>query len=160
MQYIHTMEHYSTLTRRDTIPWVCQNTYNEWKNPDKKEDILYDFIYTYIIDRKQIRRRGGGRRERLQKSMRKLLGMMDVFIMLIVVIISWLYEICQLLLNYICKTYLFYCMSNILYWKHKKKRKILNFIYYIFNSSRYCHWHYWNNIKFLGHQYGFLISTV
>lgn len=28
----------------------CQNNYIEWKKSDKKEDILYDFIYVKVIE--------------------------------------------------------------------------------------------------------------
>lgn len=66
-----------------------QNNYAKWNKSDPKEYMLYDFIYIecklVYSYRKQIN--GCLRMERLQKGMKKLWGMIDMFTVLDVVMI-------------------------------------------------------------------------
>lgn len=69
----------------------CQNNYTEWKKPDKKEDILHESIHIKFIElqtEKHISKRNREAGERGCKRAWGVLGVMDVFIILIMAIVS------------------------------------------------------------------------
>ena len=97
---IYIVQYSSALTRNELL--IC----TMWMNSDPKQDKLYDSIYIKFqkmqlilqlqngIDQclpKNRKDSGKYERARLQKDKRKLLGMMDMFIILIVVMVSQLY---------------------------------------------------------------------
>ena len=77
-----------------------QSNYAEWKKQDKKENILFDYIYIHFqklqtnlwsqkADQWLSGGRGGGGWE--VGGITKALGVMDLFMILTVVMVSWMY---------------------------------------------------------------------